>query len=262
MQLHKFTLLPLHPVPCSPSNCHYKSLTTQFNEFTLLPRFPVLHLILFSIESIYNFTNLPFTLWPHFPPEHFMVILKYFMVMSVLPIQMQLYKFTLLVCIPLALLIHTSNCSQTTFLDPTWSATGWYFEPFSVQCRFGTNNSGLAKRGVAVGREERATNIRYPDDLLVYAIVWPNWFKYVQIIRLLCEEFAKIGLRLNLSNTKLNLTTSANDVPEPATIDRGFRRWRSQAFKYLGRKYGGESSTPRARWIRIPGAPLQTNMFE
>ena len=58
----------------------------------------------------------------------------------------------------------------------------------------------LGPRALDIGCEERLTNIRYADDLLVFAM---SWQQLVCMMEILIEELAAIGLQLNTSKTKI-----------------------------------------------------------
>ncbi|CAE8637533.1 unnamed protein product [Polarella glacialis] len=66
---------------------------------------------------------------------------------------------------------------------------------------------------LASGPDEKLTNMRYADDLMIYA---KSWQELCHMIELLCEELANIGLHLNTSETKLFTTTS---LDKPLFID-------------------------------------------
>ena len=59
----------------------------------------------------------------------------------------------------------------------------------------------LTTHGFDVGAQERLTNERYADDLLVYAKSLPE---LVCIIELLCEELGKVGLQSNGAKIKIH----------------------------------------------------------
>ena len=62
----------------------------------------------------------------------------------------------------------------------------------------------LKSHGLHVGAVDRLTNIRYADDLLLFA---KSWKELVEMLELLVVELNRVGLQLNTSKTKL-FTTS------------------------------------------------------
>ena len=57
----------------------------------------------------------------------------------------------------------------------------------------------LKSHGLHVGAVDRLTNIRYADDLLLFA---KSWKELVEIMELLVVELNRVGLQLNTSKTK------------------------------------------------------------
>ena len=91
--------------------------------------------------------------------------------------------------------------------------------------------------GIPVDTEERLTNIRYADDLMIYAL---SCSELCSMIELLCVELQKVGLHLNMDKTKIFTTDSLStplylDVADGIVeVLRG-----SVAHKYLGRTLPG-----------------------
>ena len=69
--------------------------------------------------------------------------------------------------------------------------------------------SRLTHEGLALDQAERLTNIRYADDLIIYA---KSWEELSVMVELLSEELAAVGLDLNAGKTKF-LTTDTLDTP-------------------------------------------------
>ena len=67
----------------------------------------------------------------------------------------------------------------------------------------------LMEHGLDVGAVERLTNIRYADDIMIYA---KSWQELVYMIECLVQELGKIGLHLNASKSRI-ITTAHIDGP-------------------------------------------------
>ena len=128
---------------------------------------------------------------------------------------------------------------QGDVLSPALSCTIQFW--FGTSCVLLENEShNFTTNGVDVGGNERLTNARYADDLLLYATTLPE---LVYMIPILCEKLAQVGLHLNESKTKF-LTTCADCVPEFVSINGETLDVLASgaAPKYLGRKYTGDLS--------------------
>ena len=62
---------------------------------------------------------------------------------------------------------------------------------------------------------ERLTNIRYADDLMLFA---KSLTEMIQMVQMSEEELAAAGLHLNVSKTKLLTTDSNEPVPQHVEI--------------------------------------------
>jgi hypothetical protein len=95
----------------------------------------------------------------------------------------------------------------------------------------------LKSHGLHVGAVDRLTNIRYADDLLLFA---KSWKELVEMLELLVVELNRVGLQLNTSKTKL-FTTSY--LQHPLYIDGCGDLlavlWGEEKHKYLGRTISG-----------------------
>ena len=58
----------------------------------------------------------------------------------------------------------------------------------------------LKSHGLHVGAVDRLTNIRYADDLLLFA---KSWKELVEMLELLVVELNRVSLHFNTSETKL-----------------------------------------------------------
>ena len=67
----------------------------------------------------------------------------------------------------------------------------------------------LMEHGLDVGAVERLTNIRYVDDIMIYA---KSWQELVHMIECLAQELGKIGVHLNASKSRI-ITTAHIDGP-------------------------------------------------
>jgi sorting nexin-29 len=107
---------------------------------------------------------------------------------------------------------------------------------------------GLRQHGFALdpnSLKQRLTNIRYADDLLLFAKSLPE---ALEMLELLVTSFGKCGLELNSSKTKI-LTTAKTDQAEDCPLmvecmDGFVEVLRGGAtHKYLGRKFPGDLHT-------------------
>ena len=96
----------------------------------------------------------------------------------------------------------------------------------------------LLQHGVYIDTKERLTNIRFADDLMLYA---KTWQELVSMMEMLVEELGAVGLQLNAGKTKI-LTTIC-DQKVPAYIDVCGELVETllgeSCHKYLGRKLCG-----------------------
>ena len=92
--------------------------------------------------------------------------------------------------------------------------------------------------GIVVDEGERLTNIRYADDLLVFATSADELCRMTEILQ---EELARVGLQLNSSKTKA-LTLEMSDSPRFLDVYGEFVQVLGPCdfHKYLGRKLSGD----------------------
>ena len=91
--------------------------------------------------------------------------------------------------------------------------------------------------GLHVGCTERLTNVRYADDLVLFA---KSWCELVRMLEILIDELHGIGLALNPSKTKL-FTTFGVDTPTLIEVAGHFLEvvTRQESHKYLGKMLSG-----------------------
>jgi hypothetical protein len=96
----------------------------------------------------------------------------------------------------------------------------------------------LGNSGLDVKCDERLTNIRYADDLIIYA---SSCSELCYMLEALVAELEHVGLSLNTSKTKM-FTTEALQTPLLVDISSGMVEALSgkDSHKYLGRKVPGE----------------------
>ena len=99
--------------------------------------------------------------------------------------------------------------------------------------------SRLAGHGIMIGGSERLTNIRYADDLMLFA---KSLAEMIQMVQMIEEELAAAGLHLNVSKTKLLTTDSNERVPQHVEIGNAWVEVLTggDTHKYLGRKLSGD----------------------
>ena len=87
---------------------------------------------------------------------------------------------------------------------------------------------------------ERLTNIRYADDLMLFAKSLT--IEMIQMVQMSEEELAAAGLHLNISKTKLLTTDSNEPVPQHVEIGNAWVEVLTDGdtHKYLGRKLSGD----------------------
>ena len=99
----------------------------------------------------------------------------------------------------------------------------------------------LQHRGFDLGNGEYLTNLRYADDLMLYA---KHWDELIFMMETLIVELSAVGLHLNTSKTKI-LTTTA--LTGPMFLDVGGDMIEvvhgQETHKYLGKKLPGDLST-------------------
>ena len=95
----------------------------------------------------------------------------------------------------------------------------------------------VANSGILIDGGERLTNIRYADDLLIFATSGEELCRMTEILQ---EELASVGLQLNASKTKA-LTLEMSDIPRYFEVSGDFVEvvGPEKAHKYLGRKLSG-----------------------
>ena len=98
------------------------------------------------------------------------------------------------------------------------------------------HTQGIALTGEPA--EERLTNIRYADDLLVFAKSMPE---AIEMLDLLVQVLRESGLELNVEKTKLLSTIEVPDFEAYIETANGFIEHvhANGAHKYLGRKFPG-----------------------
>ena len=96
----------------------------------------------------------------------------------------------------------------------------------------------LVDHGIALDGAERLTNVRYADDLVIYA---KTQAELCEMLEILNEELDAIGLSLNASKTKIFTTTALH---EPLYIDVAGGMVEvllgDSVHKYLGRHLCGD----------------------
>ena len=95
--------------------------------------------------------------------------------------------------------------------------------------------------GFDLGNGEYLTNLRYADDLMLYA---KHWDELIFMMETVIVESSAVGLHLNTSKTKV-LTTTA--LTGPMFLDVGGDMIEAvhgqETHKYLGKKLPGDFST-------------------
>ena len=102
----------------------------------------------------------------------------------------------------------------------------------------------LANHGVDTsphGNQQRLTNVRYADDLILFA---KNMGEAVEMMKVLCEELAGVGLEVNSKKTKILTTDSRCNGVGPTMLidsDAGFLEVMREGdrHKYLGKMLTG-----------------------
>ena len=86
---------------------------------------------------------------------------------------------------------------------------------------------------------ERLTNVRYADDILLFA---KSLEEGVHMVELLAEVFREFGLELNASKTKILSTEHVEDTTVYCITDCGEIEIlaKRQKQKYLGRLFTGD----------------------
>ena len=119
----------------------------------------------------------------------------------------------------------------------------------------------LTNEGLRLGQDTRLTNLRYADDLMIFAT---SREELVSMVEMLVQELSLIGLQLNGTKTKV-LTTST--LQEPSYVEicgtmvailHG-----GMTHKYFGRKFPGNlnSRTKVANMHRIQCAWHKLHFF-
>ncbi len=100
----------------------------------------------------------------------------------------------------------------------------------------------LGDRGLQVGSNELLTNVRYADDLMLYAT---SWQELCNMIESLISELSRVGLQLNTAKTKI-FTNSDLQKPLYTDIAGGMVEVLvdTRTHMYLGRKL---PANPRER---------------
>ncbi|CAE8585202.1 unnamed protein product [Polarella glacialis] len=106
-----------------------------------------------------------------------------------------------------------------------------------LELALGRWKARLSDHGVALDTGERLTNIRYADDLMLYAT---SLDQLCQMMTLLSEELSRVGLDLNMTKTKI-LTTCKLEEVLYVDLAGGMVEvlFEEASHKYLGRKLGG-----------------------
>ena len=102
--------------------------------------------------------------------------------------------------------------------------------------------ASLDDHGIAfdsAGMGERLTNIRYADDLLLFAT---SWAEAEDMLVSLSSVFASYGLELNAKKTKVFSTQAPPEVPTLIETPVGFVEHvhTGTSHKYLGRAFSGD----------------------
>jgi len=95
-----------------------------------------------------------------------------------------------------------------------------------------------------IDTEERLTNVRFADDLIVYAT---SLKELLEMLDFLAHELLRYGLELNATKTKIFTTDRElfdNDIPTYVDADSGFIDVlrATETHKYLGAVYPGDLS--------------------
>ena len=101
---------------------------------------------------------------------------------------------------------------------------------------------GLTSHGFCLhpdNEHERLTNVRYADDILLFA---KSLEEGVHMVELLAEVFREFGLELNASKTKILSTEHVEDTTVYCITDCGEIEIlaKRQKQKYLGRLFTGD----------------------
>ena len=98
----------------------------------------------------------------------------------------------------------------------------------------------LRNHGLHVGKEERLTNVRFADDIMLYA---KSCSELMQMLESLILELGAIGLQLNSRKTKI-LTTASLASPTFLEIAGSFVEvlWGDRSHSYLGKLLCGDLS--------------------
>ena len=98
----------------------------------------------------------------------------------------------------------------------------------------------LRNHGLHVGKEERLTNVRFADDIMLYA---KSCSELMQMLESLILELGAIGLQLNSRKTKI-LTTASLASPTFLEVAGSFVEvlWGDLSHSYLGKLLCGDLS--------------------
>lgn len=95
----------------------------------------------------------------------------------------------------------------------------------------------VSNKGVPVGNQHILTNIRYADDLMIYAT---SSEELVQMLEALVQELQAIGLHLNSKKSKILTTSSQGPMMIEVAGELVEVLYGQVAHKYLGRKIPGD----------------------
>ena len=107
----------------------------------------------------------------------------------------------------------------------------------ALECAWRKWRGKCEHHGIAMGHRERLTNIRYVDDLMLYARSWPA---LVGMIKILSWELHHIGLQLNAAKSKI-FTTKSLDHPTYVEVSQDLVHvlHEGSSHKFLGRHIPG-----------------------
>jgi len=106
----------------------------------------------------------------------------------------------------------------------------------ALECAMRRWKDKIGTDGLPVGERNVLTNIRYADDLMIYAT---SWEELVRMLEALVEELQAIGLHLNQKKSKIFTTSSRKPTMIEVAGEFVEVLDGQAAHKYLGRKISG-----------------------
>ena len=112
----------------------------------------------------------------------------------------------------------------------------------ALECALRKWKGKCGHHGIAMDHHERLTNIRYADDLMLYARSLPA---LVEMIETLSCELQQVGLQLNAAKSKI-FTTEPLEHPMYAEVSQDLVHvlHGEASHKYLGRHWELETTWP------------------